>query len=202
MNNIILYQFIHILKYWVSLWFISEKERLCSQGAIRSSPSLENTEYPPPPPPGLSYLWANSHPPRRNVSQQIVPANACQYSVLRVYPNYYYSLTITARFGDILLKFLMLCLLYPAPSKPRAGNMNRQREQRVIPAWACAGSRFPFAPFAQSLRHQNPGKMDDKMTIIEISRISKALPTLANNSLHSLSSTTKVRVTDDVSRHL
>ena len=93
---------------------------------IRSSPSLEsNLKYrvppsppPPPPPPwGLSYLWANviSHPPCRNVSQQIVPANACQYSVLRVYPNYYYSLTITARFGDKLVKFLNIMSVISCP---------------------------------------------------------------------------------------
>ena len=84
---------------------------------IRSSPSLEIPSTPPPPRWGLSYLWAHviSHPPRRNVSQQIVPANACQYSVLRVYPNYYYSLTITARFGDILLKFLNVMSVISCP---------------------------------------------------------------------------------------
>ena len=113
---------------------------------IRSSPSLEIPSTPPPPW-GLSYLWANviSHPPRRNVSQQIVPANACQYSVLRVYPNYYYSLTITARFGDILLKFLNVMSVISCPF----GAKDRQHEPT---ARATRDSRVGLRGLAFSVR--------------------------------------------------
>ena len=111
---------------------------------IRSSPSLEILSTPCW---GLSYLWANviSHPPRRNVSQQIVPANACQYSVLRVYPNYYYSLTITARFGDILFKFLNVMSVISCPF----GVKGRQHEPT---AGATRDSRVGLRGLAFSVR--------------------------------------------------